>query len=114
MTAEERAADILRRCWWDADRHPGETHPGFKGLDKEIVEAIEAAIEAAASEERDAHAELRAAAVDAVETYEAGGAHGGPIQRLRAAVRALHSRGVPTSEADADGAAGVEAEPNAL
>lgn len=50
MKADERAADILRRCWWRAEEHPLEEHPGFNGLDVEIAEAIRAAV----AEEREA------------------------------------------------------------
>ncbi len=42
MTPQEHADDIMKRCWWKPEC--GE-HPGFKGLEVEIVEAIQAAVE---------------------------------------------------------------------
>jgi hypothetical protein len=44
VSPEERAADILRRCGWRADEHPGEGRPDFLGLDVEIAAAIRAAV----------------------------------------------------------------------
>lgn len=54
MSPEERAADIMRRCWWRPEEHPGEEYPGFAGLDVEIARAIREAVE----EERAACAQL--------------------------------------------------------
>lgn len=50
-------------------------------------EATEAIDELTAEERDNLAAELLAAAVDAIETYEAGGAMGNPIMRLRESVR---------------------------
>lgn len=42
MTPEERANDILVRCWWTPENHPNEKRPPFAGLDKEIASALRA------------------------------------------------------------------------
>jgi hypothetical protein len=44
MKPEERAKDILDRCWWRLEEHPGEEKPPFKGLDVEIAAAIREAV----------------------------------------------------------------------
>lgn len=53
MTPEERAADILYRCWWQEERDPN-PRPEFKGLDVEIAKAIREAI----AEQREADAKI--------------------------------------------------------
>jgi hypothetical protein len=45
MTPKQVAEDILKRCWWRPEEHPGEEPPVFRGLDVEIEEAITMAVE---------------------------------------------------------------------
>ncbi len=56
MTPEERAANIIRRCWADYDKLIAAGEEGFHGLDKEIAGAIRQAeteaAEKALAEER--------------------------------------------------------------
>jgi hypothetical protein len=77
MTPSERANDILKRCWWkESDGGP---RPEFKGLDVEIVAAINAAVAA----EREA-----CACLADIEHEDGGESVDEVLTRLAAAIRA--------------------------
>ena len=95
MTPQERADDIMKRCWWQVERDG--PHPGFKGLDVEIRDAIVAAAieehnQTVPSMQENAVTVEREACAETVENYR-GAFRDSTVQKVLADV--IRARGDP-------------------